>query len=86
MNIVPIYSARGVLDAIAKVLGCATKDVENELERIFEVEIRSEYQSEARLDAIRDVPIFYPGEGQDIINHIHALVKNSGQEKPLASP
>ena len=74
-----MYAAFQVLDAIAQALGCETKDVENELERRFEVKIHREhlhesYQSAGRLDAIRRVSIFNPGEGNDIVDHILKLV------------
>lgn len=76
IDMAPIYTARGVLDAIARVLGCATKDVEIELEKMFEIEIPSHSKFGERLDAIRKIPMFNPGEGNNIVDHIYELVKH----------
>lgn len=69
-------TARGALEALAKVLRCDLDDIEPELERRFSCTLPRFSVGWQRLDAIRAQ--FNPGEGNSLIDHIARLVSPAG--------
>lgn len=66
--IVTFSTARGALDALAKVLGCGLDDIEDVLDRRFACELPRFAASSQRLDVIRAQ--FDPGEANSLVDHI----------------